>query len=96
MDWIVSNAVLEKEIMRTTQAISAAKKNNADTSDLELRLQQLQLRQQLLIIQIQQGRITVESYMEMLKERIVVCLHNYADRLPVFILLVYSLIKSLH
>jgi hypothetical protein len=71
LDWIISNAVMEAELAKTQQQIEAAKTAGQEVPlELELRAQQLNMKMEILVIQIQHGQVTVESYMEMLQKKV--------------------------
>jgi len=73
VDWLLSNAVIEMEMARAQQALLTAKRTKGsedEVLELEARLQQLQGRQMIIIVQIQQGYLTPEGYVNLLKDRI--------------------------
>jgi hypothetical protein len=71
VDWLVSNGVLEWEQQRVNQQILGFKKAKKEVPfDIDLRATQIQMKMDLLVIQIQQGRLTMESYGDLLKGKI--------------------------
>ena len=62
MDTIVSNNVLEYELNLVTQTMAALQaKKQAVPEDLVDRKQQLDIKMQLLVLQVQSGKLTMEG-----------------------------------
>eukprot|EP01105_Mastigella_eilhardi_P017114 TRINITY_DN3936_c0_g1_i3.p1 TRINITY_DN3936_c0_g1~~TRINITY_DN3936_c0_g1_i3.p1 ORF type:complete len:510 (-),score=180.18 TRINITY_DN3936_c0_g1_i3:64-1593(-) len=81
LDRVVSNDVLEWEQDRVTRQLAAAKvAGKALSEDMVVRKQDIEVKMQLLVIQVQTGKITPEGYIKML-EAAVKAEHEVARRL---------------
>jgi len=70
VDWIVSHAVLEDEKMKVMKQIAELKRSQQDTDELELRLQIITTKIQVLLIQIDTGLLNMEAYVEVINKKI--------------------------
>jgi hypothetical protein len=71
VDRIESNAVLEYEQQKVEQQMVLLKRAKKEIpEELQLRLNQVQMKMQILIIKIQKEILTMESYSELLQQKI--------------------------
>jgi hypothetical protein len=70
VDLIVSNNVLEAEQAQLNQKIATEKVRGKISDELVDKQQQIQIRMQLLVIQVQSGQLTMEAYVTQLRQAI--------------------------
>jgi hypothetical protein len=68
VDLIVSNEVLEAELEAARRALPSARGEEREA--LEDRVQQLELKMQLLVLQVQTGQLSMPAYLDLLRARI--------------------------
>jgi hypothetical protein len=70
VDWIVSNYVLECTIKETEALIEQRKKMSTDVLELEIKVQLLNLQMARIIEMVSTGQLTMEVYVQMIKNKI--------------------------